>query len=303
MTNAICQTTDLDEEICDCPKHRGQQPAEAEQLAPAEPGLYSGVPDTIYHADTRSLSSSGARRLLETTPRMWKHERDNPEPVSADHFDLGTAVHTLVLGTGAPLVDLGVDEIRKDEVKKARDAHRDAGRVPLRSKHYRQAKAMADAVRRNEHATELLSSGEPELSGWYPDPVTGVMLRVRADWVCWTGPHSAILVDLKTTPHETPEAFRKSVNSFGYHAQQAWYQDGFACLGVHTEFEFIAVCDKPPHPVWRIRLPASAVDVGARMNRRAIDIYAACLESGIWPDWSDYTHEIDLPRWGYFRED
>ncbi|WP_280185169.1 hypothetical protein [Nocardia gipuzkoensis] len=84
--------------------------------APTEPGLYAGVPEHIYHGDRNSLSSTGARRLLEVTPHRWRYEQDNPARSSAA-MDFGTAVHTLVLGTGAPLVDTGYDEWRSNDAK------------------------------------------------------------------------------------------------------------------------------------------------------------------------------------------
>ncbi|MGI5223248.1 PD-(D/E)XK nuclease-like domain-containing protein [Nocardia sp. CA-290969] len=271
--------------------------------APTEPGIYRGVPDEVYHADRASLSSSGARRLSEISPWHWKYEQDHPTTKSKDHFDLGKAVHTLVLGTGAPLVDLGVDEIRTKEAKTQRQAEWDAGRVPLRSKDYQRARDMADAVMANRHAQQLLASGEPELSAWYRDPVSRVMLRARPDWTHWVDRNTAILVDVKKSTAPTPEVFRSSVLDFGYFRQQPWYQAAWDWFGIDTEFVFIVVCDAPPHPVYAVRLKQSAVELGARLNRRDISLYAECRRSGIWPHDGDPLHEIDLPSRAYYTQE
>jgi hypothetical protein len=162
---------------------------------------------------------------------------------------------------------------------------------------------MADAVKRNPRARQLLATGEAEVSIWFRDDETGVMLRARADWVQWIDEHTAILVDLKTTPKPTPSAFRKSVAAFGYHRQQPWYQAAFASRGVNTAYVLLVVSEEPPHVVYTVELKESAVELGARDNRRAIDIYARCLESGEWPDDGDLIHEIDVPAWEYKRED
>ncbi|WP_280441054.1 PD-(D/E)XK nuclease-like domain-containing protein [Nocardia brasiliensis] len=294
--NDICLITDLDREACwHCrPK--------LEPVAPREPGMYAGVDEREYHADP-ALSSSGAKRLREVTPWQWRWERDNPRTASSDAFDLGTAVHTLTLGTGAPLVDLGVDEIRTNKAKAARQAAWDAGAVPLRSKDYQLAADMAAAVKRNPRAQQLLASGVPELSAWVRDAETGVMLRARADWVHWIDSHTAVIVDLKTSSELDPAGFRKSVARFRYYCQQPWYQGVFEALGITTVFVFLVVCDEPPHAVYVVELAAAAVELGERENRRAIELYARCLAADEWPGHGHTIHEIDLPAWIYKQEE
>lgn len=265
------------------------------------PGVYPGVDERDYHADL-ALSHSGAKRFLEVAPKQWKWERDHPRTTSTDAFALGGAVHTIVLGAGARPIDLGVDEIRTDKAKDAQQAAWDAGQVPLRSKHYRQAHAMAAAVRRSPRACQLLATGEPELSVWYQDPVTGLMLRARADWVHWIDEHTAVIVDLKTSSETGPDGFARSVRKFGYFTQQPWYQDAFAAHGITTAFLFLVVCETAPHLTYFVELKDDAVDYGARQNRRVIDLFAQCVESGQWPDHGDDIHEIDLPYWLYKQE-
>ena len=45
------------------------------------------------------------------------------------------------------------------------------------------------------------------------------------------------------------------------------------------------------------------VALGRASNRRAIDTYAACAESGIWPGHTDTDEPLDPPRWLTHRED
>ena len=65
-----------------------------------DPGVYT-LPADEYHADPvkgGSLSSSGARKILEC-PARFRWERDHP-PVPTDAFNFGHAAHKLVLGAG-----------------------------------------------------------------------------------------------------------------------------------------------------------------------------------------------------------
>ncbi len=83
------------------------------------PGIFEDVPEDVYHGDRslapelgRSLSASGAKVLLKC-PARFNWERDNPPP-PRDVFDLGTAAHTLILGTGQPFVC--VDDVQATQV-------------------------------------------------------------------------------------------------------------------------------------------------------------------------------------------
>ena len=41
----------------------------------------------------------------------------------------------------------------------------------------------------------------------------------------------------------------------------------------------------------------TAVEEGRRANREAIDLYARCMETGVWPGYSDDIVTIGLPAW------
>ncbi|OMC00339.1 hypothetical protein A5733_04305 [Mycobacterium sp. NS-7484] len=270
--------------------------------APTEPGLYAGVPEDVYHGDRDSLSSTGARRLLEVTPHRWRYEQDNP-PRSSAAMDFGTAVHTLVLGTGAPLVDTGYDEWRSNDAKNRVAEIRDEGGVPMRPKEYAAAHAAAENLRNHTQVRRWLSTGEPELTVYYHDEVTGVMLRARLDWVHWIDDHTVLILDLKKSRAPGPRQFEHSALEYGYHCQQPWYQAALAAHGIRSAFVFGVICDQPPYEPYVVELPDRAVELGAARNRRAIDLYAACRESGEWPSHGDHIHPIDLPGWAYKQEE
>lgn len=264
-------------------------------------GLFREVPEAVYHGDRGSISSSQARRLLEVTPHRWLWERDNPRPPSSA-MQFGTCVHSLALGTGPQPVDTGTDEWRTDEIKEQLAAIRASGAIPLRKKDYARVVAAVAQVRAHKSASRLLSSGDAELSGWTRDPETGAMVRTRIDWTHWTGPATAIIGEVKTTPEDGPDEFAWSVDKFGYHRQQAWNQDVYELLGIKTKFVFIVVCVDPPHEVYCVELPDRAVDLGRRDNRRALDIWAQCCAADTWPSHGDGVHLIDLPEKAYRRE-
>ncbi|MFE3597765.1 PD-(D/E)XK nuclease-like domain-containing protein, partial [Bacillus subtilis] len=191
--------------------------------APTVPGVYSGVPESVYHGDRTSLSSSGARRLLDIAPAEWLVERDNPETreVTAE-MEMGTAVHTLVLGVGARIVEVKAQDWKKPADQKRRKAIRARGEVPLLSRQIKVAEDMAEAVLNDPEAGPIFAEGLPELSAYSRDPITGVMMRARTDWI-----HKRTAADLKTCESSSPRDFRDEVRRFGYHVQQPWYEQTF----------------------------------------------------------------------------
>lgn len=305
--NDICSNTDLDVAICICSKHaRAPKP-----VAPTEPGMYRGISDVQYHADRNSLSSSGARLLLPPScPALFRHEQDNyraPKRV----FDVGHAAHTLILGMGSPVfvLDPKVHGLKKDGKvaespratagwKAAEIEARERGETPVHINDWRIVEAMAQSVKGHKLAGALFEDGEPELSGYWRDPATGVVLRFRPDWSTWRGDH-LYLIDLKTTDDASPAEFARSVNKYRYHAQDAWYTAGAEALELagRVSFLFVAVSKKAPHLVSVCELDAPAKQLGHRLNRQAIETYAECIERNEWPDFGVGPHLISLPAW------
>jgi hypothetical protein len=270
--------------------------------APTEPGLYAGVPEHVYHGDRNSISSTQVRRLLEVTPHRWQWERDRPRPPSSA-MEWGTALHTLVLGVGMPPVDTGFDVWNTKASKEKVAEVRAEGGIPMKPNDFAAVHAAAENLRSHPEAARLLAAGVPELSAWARDPDTGVMLRARADWVHWMDERTAVIGDVKKSNEPGPDEFAWSVDKYGYHRQQAFYQRVFGLRGIHTAFVFLVVCSDAPFEPYVVDLPDRAVELGERDNARALEIYAKCVADDSWPTHEPRIHEIDLPARAYKREE
>lgn len=263
-----------------------------------QPGLHFNLDERIYHRHPTSLSVTGAKVLLRA-PALYKWQREHP--VHKDVFDFGSAAHAQVLGVGAEIVIVEADSWRTKTAQEARDAARADGKTPLLPADYQRVQDMATKLREHTLANQLLSDGEPEVSAFCVDPATDVLRRSRFDW----HESSGILVDYKTTICAEPSAFARSAANFGYHMQAAWYLDIADDLGLAPRgFLFIAQEKDPPYLVSVVELVADALDVGRARNRRALERFRDCTETGIWPGYSTDTEitPIDLPRWAYTEE-
>lgn len=276
------------------------------------PGVYSAAELSLeqYHADVvpgGSLSSSGARALLNPgCPAQFKYDRDHPKPSKAE-FEIGTAVHTEVLGSGPANVVTEYDSWRTKAAQTDRDRIRAGGGIPLLAHEGEQVAAMAQAIRQHPIAGPLLTpgTGTPEQSLYWTDPDTGVMCRCRPDWLKEL-PDLTVAVDLKTTKDASPDAASKTIGDYGYHQQAAFYLDGIqAALQKPARFVFVFIDKRAPHLITVRELSEADTAIGRAKNRRALRIYADCTKTGIWPDWTGPVDEIptiSLPTWQATRE-
>jgi len=263
------------------------------------PGFYDDIPEAEYHADRESLSVSGAKTLLKA-PALFRHQQDNP--VHKDVFDFGSAAHALVLGVGMESIYVSpLEEFRTNAAKAEKAEAQRNGLSVITPSDWLKVCDMADALASHRLASRLLSDGKPEVSAYAIDEPTGVMRRGRFDWLGAT-----IIPDYKTAASSDPDVFIKAAVNFGYHMQHAWYVDLAADLGHPAEaFAFIVQEKEAPYLVTVIELPEELVRVGAARNRRALERFRDCTESGTWPGYLPDTEIATpaAPRWALYAED
>jgi hypothetical protein len=245
-------------------------------------GFYDGIDEAVYHADRESLSVSGAKILTDEGPAAFRWAQDHPR--TSDAFDIGSAAHALVLGIGAPIVEVEASDWRTKAAQEARDEARANGCTPMLSKDYLAVHNMADKLARHETARRLLTEGRPEVSVYCPDERTGVMRRGRVDWL-----HPRLVVDYKTTAasvHPLALAGRYgTVRKWGYDRQAAWYLDLLRDLGHPAKaFAFIFQSKTEPYPVTVATVDEDDLWEARDKNADALSIFAACTETGIWPE-------------------
>ncbi len=264
-----------------------------------KPGVYDSIPNDEYHADpvpNGSLSVSGAKTLLDA-PSRFQWERTHP--VYSDRFDLGSVAHALVLGDDTvDLVEVDADSWSTKAAKAEREAARERGAIALLAKDMRRVEDMADTLTRNEQATELLTlPGKSEQSAFWIDERTGIWRRARFDRLPDGDPF--IIADYKTAASARPASFAKASADYGYHQQAAWYSECAVALGLTEVPSFVFVVQEkdPPYISQVYQLDDYAIDLGHRLNARALDIYAECVRTDTWPDYAPGVTTLTLPTY------
>ncbi|MFD8919406.1 PD-(D/E)XK nuclease-like domain-containing protein [Streptomyces sp. NPDC059569] len=275
----------------------------------AEPGIYPGVPDAVYHADPvpgGSLSSTGATKLLPPScPALFQHDRVHGQAPRGE-FDFGHAVHSLVLGEGPEVAVLDFADWRSKAAHAAREEARDAGLVPVLAGDWATAKAMAHQVAEHPAAGTLFQGGTSEVSLFWQDKATGLWCRGRIDYLRQlTG--LTLSVDYKTTKDASPDAIRRAIHEYGYNLQAAWYMTGLEALRPDDEQRFVFVFQQKtaPYLITVRELDQQALDIGRAKAERALRLYAECTAADRWPDWTGPVADIpfiNLPTWAAIRD-
>jgi hypothetical protein len=278
-------------------------------------GTYDDIKDAEYHGNAERLSSTGARLLLPpSVPEMFKYRQQTAEKPKRI-YDVGTITHHLVLGKGATfeVLDPAIHGLNLDgspsanprgtkSWKAAESDARRAGKVPIHENDFDAAVRMTDSILSHTEAAAILlsDSGKAEMSLYATDPVWGVQLRARPDWM-----DGEELDDVKTAVSAHPATFARHAAKFGYHIQAAFYRRAAQLLGIAADprFRFVVVEKEPPHLVSVVEYDDEAKAEGDREVDEAIRTYAACMASGRWPGYDEGTHPISLPLWALDDED
>jgi hypothetical protein len=275
--------------------------AEAAPFQVTEPGVYD-MPFAAYLADPvpgGSLSTSGAKTLLNACPAIFAYEREHGRPDKAT-FDFGHAAHTQVLGDGMRIVVVEGEwrtSAAKAKVKEAREA----GATPLHAEDYEHVQAMADALRAHPVAGKLLDPGRgtPEQSLFWTDERTGVWRRARLDSLPHPGLGRMIVVDYKSTDSAKPVDCAKSIARYGYNMQGDAQIEAIKTLGLADDVAFLLIFQEktPPYLISVIEPSVTALRIGHERNQRAIDLFKRCTETNHWPAYVEGIELVDLPFW------
>jgi hypothetical protein len=252
------------------------------------------MPEAEYHSHP-ALSSTQARLLLDS-PAKYKYSLTHPQE-HKDAFDLGTSVHSKVLGVGATAVVLDFPDMRTKAAREARDEARAAGQIVLSATDMAKGDGMAEAVLAHPEARQVLESIEGREVSLFAD-VEDVAVRARFD--IYGGNRAA---DLKSARDASPKGFNATVGRYGYHIQDRFYDEAHqAITGMPLEsFHFLVVESTAPYLVAVYELDYMWEDLAKERTARARELYKQCTATDVWPGYMGGT--LTPPTWAIFDAD
>ena len=274
-----------------------------------------GVPAEEYQRRELGVATSGVLQRLRTkTPahiKAWVSQQDEETPAKA----FGKAYHCAVFEPevfAATYCKPPVNPPR--DLRYLRDAKRPgestlesiafwdawdaehAGRIQLSQDFFELIEEMLAGLRSNPLVNNLLfvEGGNNEVTMRWTDAATDVPCKARADrWLR----KMRVMVDLKSTDDASEEAFRRSVDKFGYHIQHAHYSEGaMACGEPLDEYLIVAQEKDAPYLARVFRVDAAAEARGFELRERGLQILKRCREANEWPGYVGIT-ELSLPPW------
>lgn len=252
-----------------------------------------------YHADPSpdpSLSSTVAKLLCFATPAHAKlaHPRltlrgmvdsvDDPTPAQLR----GTLTHALVLGKGADIVEVNADDWKTKAAREARTAIRAEGKQAVLVHKLAESRLGAITVRARLAALgyDLAGPGESEvviLAHLTASDGTRVPARIMVDRLAPT-----FALDLKTLESAHPDSCQRQANQYGHNLQRAFYvkviEAYCEAAGIPVPpFRFAFAETDAPHAVTISDVDGSGRELGEMQLTRAVDLWAACIKTGVWP--------------------
>lgn len=173
--------------------------------------------------------------------------------------------------------------VKAIEVVEGEEVATYGGKIPVDGQVWDDAHRAANTTRNHSEANAYISYGLPEVTIICRCQITGMMLKVKFDWLRFDD----TAVDLKTTLSTRPEKFLRQLNDLHYDAQQEFYKyvallagiDIHAFTFVTTEYVNSDACQPYVLSATRTIRAKEKVQIG-------LTDLAKCIETGKWYAWS-----------------
>lgn len=267
-----------------------------------EPGWYNLDGSTYHQGPGLSKSMMGP---LAQSPAHLEAYLATPRTETAA-MTFGDAFHARVLEPSRFVTEFAFMPALLDGRSKEGKAWKaeNAGKKILKGEDQQTLEKMRAAVMAHPFARVLVEGQQRaavEVSGYFREPVTGILGKIRPDIVSTI--LDMTLVDLKTCRDASAAGFQKDAYNLGYPRQGAWYLYGASQIeGAEVRhFAFIAIEKEPPYAVNVWRAGADFLQVGQIEVIKLARIYADCQAKGEWtltePGYSPEIRDLDLPGW------
>jgi exodeoxyribonuclease VIII len=223
------------------------------------------------------------------TPSNYIKWRTQPDDIGTPAMRVGTAFHHRILDRDIP------DKIRiftegkmlKSKAGEKFIAEQDPGSICLNEDEYEQVIGMVKSIRSETMIMTLIERSQTELEIYGKEHTDHGAVPSKAKLDAIT---SNLIIDVKTWGEEALSFKRKfKYSPHYYHLQAAWYQHmAYTHLdGRLRDYYWIVVESQPPHGVLLQKAKAETLAEGSMLWNTAIQTYAKCLSTGLWPGYNN----------------
>lgn len=267
-----------------------------------QPHWRESCDEKIYHADKTAVNSSSLKMIHNKSPFAFKRSFiDGVSKPPTDSMKFGTLAHLAIL-EGARFresyivmpefvgytKDGKVSKLSAEAKAKREEWVAEqhlSGKTIVTQEELDKLLFMVEAVTSNEEAVKLLSSGATEISGYYADPETGILCRIRPDFLSFD---LNAMIDVKTIAKCDMDYFRRNRvedNDFMYYFQMAMYDEGTSIIS-NKKVDFpvwILVGSEPPYECIVIPMEEVYREIGNTHYKKALKKLKECIDKKEWP--------------------
>ena len=256
------------------------------------PGVYYNLPAKIYHKIPNAFGSTALKTLVNGNVDKLLHSLTNPTEVTSFMLK-GTLFHfameSMEKFEEAVERDYAIQPMdikRNNKVGQEWEAIYAVGKEIIKAQDFDDIRGMVEKARCDNFVKHIMSGGQPEVSVIAPDPVTGVMLKGRVDWM-YKKDNRINITDFKTMSKDVYPEYRiaRQVEDSGWHIQLAEYGDtvvnAFKALGETVEIaHYYIVCieSTAPYSVYVWELGENSVARGRMLYQDGLSDYKAYLD-------------------------
>lgn len=267
-----------------------------------------------YHSNKNAVGSSSLRKILKSPISFYADFFGEKKEEKNDAMRFGELVHVAVLEGPRFLEKMTVVPKFSGMTKDGRESSQSAEAKKKKAEWYADAEAqnkiivteedqekilgIMNSITQHEGAMNLLKNGAREVSGFFSDPQTGIVNKIRPDFVSFD---LGTLVDLKTTQSVVRSDFQKTIWNYRYDFQLAMYGEGVkAITGKAPQYHaLIAVETTAPYEVAVYIADEGMISKGQEDYRKALDTLSECLATNEWPRYQKDIEDISLPGWAF----
>lgn len=260
-------------------------------------GFYK-IPNKIYR-DADAVAQSDLGRV-DKSLKYYKYVKDKPPEATAAML-FGSIVHDLLLEPDEVENNYIMSDckIRRGKVFDTEKAQaKEQGKVVMLKKMLHRAEIVVERLKDDDRVIDLLDEGESELSCFAKCPKTGLMRKGRFDHIRSDG----TVIDLKTTEDIKPDAFIKSILSWNYHIQAAYYLDLARDIAGNkfSKFVWIVVEKNPDYDIGIYVADEKLLAAGRKDYENLLEMLKLAQTNNDFCGAVTSREEyIDLPYWYY----
>ncbi len=271
-----------------------------------------GYSNIDHHSCKESISSSSLK-LLTVSPYTYlaelKKKQNGIVTLPTKSMKFGTIVHMMLLEplefkkrfVIAPKFDMRT-KIGK-EGKQLFDLECPEDAVVMNAEEYDDFMGVIEAILNHGEARNIFVEGVTERSGFYRDPITGILCRIRPDFIS-TSDNLNMFIDLKTAKDSSYRGFQSQVWSLRYDLQLAMYREGIKEItGNYPQISaWVVVENKYPYEVAIYPFDQKDLETSTLWYRHCLDKLAYSMKTNNFHQRQITNENMVLPHYATMTE-